>query len=264
MKKTILAIAAAASLLSAAPALAGPIYMTGTSDPWGSRSNAGAMDAVFGAGNWTKINGFDASVFSNANSFIFLDGGDTSGQQFADFLNANRSALTSFVNAGGHVLSNAAPNGGPGTYDLGFGYTLTAYTYSGSAALTAQGIAAGLSANGAGTSFTGNSFSHAVTSGGTGACLVSGSEGCVFAGGVQGQGAYYVGGQTTTNFQSDNGLQLRINQLKLVAGTASAVPEPAAWALMILGFGIIGSALRRRIAKSEAAFTRKVRAIATS
>ena len=27
---------------------------------------------------------------------------------------------------------------------------------------------------------------------------------------------------------------------------ASAVPEPAAWALMILGFGIVGSALRRR------------------
>jgi hypothetical protein len=36
-----------------------------------------------------------------------------------------------------------------------------------------------------------------------------------------------------------------LNQ-SLVSGLSAAVPEPATWAMMILGFGIIGGALRRR------------------
>jgi hypothetical protein len=31
-----------------------------------------------------------------------------------------------------------------------------------------------------------------------------------------------------------------------IAGQAPAIPEPASWALMIAGFGLVGSALRRR------------------
>jgi len=31
-----------------------------------------------------------------------------------------------------------------------------------------------------------------------------------------------------------------------VRGFLAAVPEPATWALMILGFGMVGAALRRR------------------
>ncbi|MBT9472342.1 MAG: PEPxxWA-CTERM sorting domain-containing protein [Phenylobacterium sp.] len=29
-------------------------------------------------------------------------------------------------------------------------------------------------------------------------------------------------------------------------GVSSAVPEPATWAMMIMGFGLVGSAMRRR------------------
>ncbi|WP_156361928.1 PEPxxWA-CTERM sorting domain-containing protein [Sphingomonas sp. Leaf343] len=36
---------------------------------------------------------------------------------------------------------------------------------------------------------------------------------------------------------------------------ASAVPEPASWALMIGGFGVIGGTLRRRTAQGTAAYT---------
>ncbi len=36
------------------------------------------------------------------------------------------------------------------------------------------------------------------------------------------------------------------NQATVAAGTVTAVPEPASWAMMIVGFGLAGSALRRR------------------
>lgn len=42
----------------------------------------------------------------------------------------------------------------------------------------------------------------------------------------------------------------------------SAAPEPGTWAMMILGFGFAGVALRRRIKASEVNFTKKVRSIA--
>lgn len=49
----------------------------------------------------------------------------------------------------------------------------------------------------------------------------------------------------------------------LSSGVA-AVPEPATWAMMILGMGAVGYAMRRRIKVSEVNFTNHVRAIAGS
>lgn len=43
------------------------------------------------------------------------------------------------------------------------------------------------------------------------------------------------------------------NALALTAGSTGAVPEPASWAMMIGGFGLVGSALRRRAAVAAAA-----------
>jgi hypothetical protein len=45
---------------------------------------------------------------------------------------------------------------------------------------------------------------------------------------------------------------------------SGAVPEPAVWGMMILGFGVIGAAMRRRVKASEITFTNKVRAIAAA
>ncbi|WP_260597791.1 PEPxxWA-CTERM sorting domain-containing protein [Sphingomonas endolithica] len=47
-----------------------------------------------------------------------------------------------------------------------------------------------------------------------------------------------------------------------IGAVAAAVPEPATWAMMLLGFGVIGFAMRRRVKASEVNFTNKVRAIA--
>jgi hypothetical protein len=45
---------------------------------------------------------------------------------------------------------------------------------------------------------------------------------------------------------------------------AGAVPEPATWAMMILGMGVVGFAMRRRMKVSEVNFTNKVRVIAAA
>lgn len=61
----------------------------------------------------------------------------------------------------------------------------------------------------------------------------------------------------------DTGSHFSIDNLQLNA-TNGAVPEPATWAMMILGMGVVGYAMRRRIKVSEVNFTNHVRAIAAS
>lgn len=51
---------------------------------------------------------------------------------------------------------------------------------------------------------------------------------------------------------------------QLSGSISGAVPEPAVWAMMILGFGVIGAALRRRVKLSEVRFNNKIQAIAAS
>jgi hypothetical protein len=51
---------------------------------------------------------------------------------------------------------------------------------------------------------------------------------------------------------TDDGLA--IDDFSLVASTVAAVPEPASWGMMLVGFGFAGAALRRRRAASGAAF----------
>jgi hypothetical protein len=50
----------------------------------------------------------------------------------------------------------------------------------------------------------------------------------------------------------------------LTVTPTGAVPEPATWAMMILGMGAVGFAMRRRMKVSEVNFTNKVRAIAAA
>lgn len=245
--KRLLAISASAlamALTSNVPAHAADyLYMTGTSDPWGNTENDAAMDLAFGAGNWDKANGFNASAFGGGHSFVFLDGGDGISDEFDAFIGANLAALESFVTGGGHVFLNAARWTNP-LLNTGFGTTLTGDQFSTPGSLTVAGLAAGLDANGAGAAWTGNWFSHDVVSG-VDTCYVAGDLGCVF--GSKGAGLF-VGGQTTPNFQSAGGLQLRANELILAAtgATTGAVPEPSTWLLMIVGFGAIGGMMRAR------------------
>ena len=58
---------------------------------------------------------------------------------------------------------------------------------------------------------------------------------------------------TTAGLQKGNNRDLPELSHLAFFGTAAAVPEPSSWALMIVGFGLVGGAMRRR-AKVQAAF----------
>lgn len=60
---------------------------------------------------------------------------------------------------------------------------------------------------------------------------------------------------------ADGALSTRV--VKVVSRTGPArLPEPATWAMLVMGFGLIGSLARRRHRRSEAAFTERMRRIA--
>lgn len=249
-----LSTALTAAAMAATPAYAAGIVYATDNNPWGNLTNDAAMDSAFGAGNWTKSN-YDAGLFSASNSFLFIDGSDSNGNTFSNFITTNLTALTSFVNNGGVVFANMASNTGPNSLALPFGYSSSYPNFSPSASLTAAGVTAGLDASGAGLAWSGNYFGHNTLAGGT--CYVLGSAGCVFAGSTQGAGAFFAGGQTTTNFHSAGGAQLLVNELQFASGfggVAGAVPEPATWMMMILGFGAVGGTMRYRQRKSAVSF----------
>lgn len=253
-----LAVALAAVSL-AAPALAQNAYITGASNPWGiSDANAGspesAMNAAFGVGNWTKTQGFTTAVFSG-NSFVYLDGGDQVGVENFFVNGGGKAALEAFVLGGGKAFVNAARNDTFGTFDVGFGLSLVGGQFSDNAALTAAGVTAGFGANGAGSNWTGNSFSHdAVVCAISAACdgavttFITGDVGDIVVGGSFGSGYLLVGGQTPPFFHqpSAEANALRANQLVFASGQGGVVPEPASWAMLIAGFGLVGAAMRRR------------------
>ena len=69
------------------------------------------------------------------------------------------------------------------------------------------------------------------------------------------QGATITLGDSTLirSFFSDSWDSFDDNGVRIVVEGAPAVPEPAAWALMIVGAGLAGVALRRRRASTLAA-----------
>jgi hypothetical protein len=102
------------------------VYLrTEIGEPWGLEDNDAAMDRVFGEGNWeeeffeTVNTGTGAGgLFSSNVRFIFLDGSDMGANALEAFLTANEPALKNFVEQGGHLLLNSAPNEGDGlSYD---------------------------------------------------------------------------------------------------------------------------------------------------
>lgn len=103
-------------------------YYIEDSPPWGSLNNVNEMNAVFGAGNWIQGNYFSpapATIFTPATQFVFLEGGDFN-MGFPSYLAANLSLIEGWVNQGGRLFLNAAPNYGVSQI-WGFGGTILNY-----------------------------------------------------------------------------------------------------------------------------------------
>jgi hypothetical protein len=245
-KSTKRAAAAVALSAFAQAAMALPTYVTCGAPPWGEVTNESAMDNVYGAGNWTAADFATvntAALFNNATTpLIFMDGSDGCATELDAFLTANGAALSTWVNAGGRLLLNSAPNEGA-DFSMGFGVTLN-YGGADNAGTVTAAVPGHPIFNGpylpAGTNFTGGSFSHARVTG-PGTVLITGDSGDappnVLLEQTVGAGRILFGGMTTTNFHAPapNAQNLRQNMLAyLFAGAAQQVPTLSEWGVILL------------------------------
>ncbi|MEW5830355.1 MAG: LamG-like jellyroll fold domain-containing protein, partial [Chloroflexota bacterium] len=221
---TLLALAFGS--LGVAPAEAAPatqpVYLRSINgSPWGQATNEQAMNTAFGAGNWTALfyETVDPAVlFSPTYDLIFIEGSDSYATQMENFLNANRTLMENWVNSGGRLFLNSAPNQDNGML-YGFGGVQLLYpnynSNTGIAVNPGHAIFNGPYTP-AGTNYTGGSFSHASIAGGGITPLMSGDSGRIPLAEKQwGNGWVLFGGMTTTNYHSPqpNAMNLRANML---------------------------------------------------
>ncbi len=138
-------------------------------EPWYTTVNSDAMNEVFGVGGWIQ-DYFEtcdpALVFSANTNFVFLEGSDGFADELETFLTANMATIETWVNDGGRLLLNAAPNEGDGM-DFGFGGVTLTY-WGGSSNVHAEDPSHPIFSGPytpTGLSWTGSSFSHASVSG---------------------------------------------------------------------------------------------------
>lgn len=213
--------------------------------PWGSPNNVNEMNAVFGAGNWIQSNfgANPATIFVPGTQFVFIEGGDGNGIACTNYMNANMSLIEGWVNAGGRLFLNAAPNNG-GIQNWGFGGVQLNYQNLIPAAANAVpgalvtnlahpinlGPYLPVDPNG---QYTGNYYAHAdILNGGT---IVMNSAAnpaiSVCSEMIWGSGLVMFGGMTTTNWHNNpapllnqHAVNLRKNMLFYVAGSPLPVP----------------------------------------
>ena len=178
-------------------------------EPWSSASNTDAMDAAFGPGEWTlgEFESVDVdAVFSETTQFVFIDGSDNGALELDAFLTLNITAIEEWVEAGGHLLLNAAPNEGT---DMAFGFGGTILEYgeaSGSVDVVNTNHPAYLGPlTPTAATMTGSSYSHAhITGSGYSSLLVNSTDATniVLCEKPWGAGWVMMGGMTTSNFHS--------------------------------------------------------------
>ena len=242
-------------------------YIRGATKPWGQSTNESAMNLAFGAGNWsdlTMAGGVGPFLAGSGYRFIYLEGSDATAIELNGYLTANRVQIEAFVNAGGNLLLNSAPNVG-GNINFGFGgVTLTnaVFTRSVTAFDVTHPVFIG-PATPVVTSYTGGWFGHAVVGGGL-TSIIIGAPGDPGAGQTVlgeksfGAGCVVFGGMTTDNFHlpQPQAHNLRANILTYGAAGCKAlapvqpvsvpVGGPFVHLLMVFGLAGLGAFIFRR------------------
>ena len=236
-------------------------YIRGATAPWGVTTNEAAMDAAFGAGNWDDLrmaDGVAPFLPGSGHAFIFVEGSDNTAIELNTFLTTYRTEIEAFVNAGGALLLNSAPNEG-GDIDFGFGgVTLTIDQFMDEvvAADTTNPIFAGIA-----TTYIGGSFGHGVVGAGV-TPLIVGASGDTHAGEVVlgelsfGSGFVLLGGMTTDNYHDPqpDAATLRTNIITYTAAKegyqyqpVQPVPTMSLYTIIATMLGLILVVMRRSL-----------------
>lgn len=214
-----------------------------------------------------------ATLFSNRTTFnaagagtsTFNDLDTIAAQIFAPFTIGTLS-FTGNALAVPAANTSAGLNGAPNNtawvqYQLNTGGG--AVTLTNSAAFRMIGFDFRPYVDNGGGSDVGETISYITNTGETGTFVtptsnITGFVGFVFAGPVTSVtfAATDGGGNFFSWFGTDN------YQLYSSTAAAGAVPEPATWGMMILGFGLMGAGMRRAICRSEVKFNDKIKRIA--
>lgn len=238
--------------LTAVPSGGGGVIVQGNkyyitdSPPWGSPNNVTEMNDVFGVGNWIQGNFSTpgATIFVPGTQFVFIDGSDGNGIACTNFVNLNITLMENWVNAGGRLFLNAAPNNGS-QQNWGFGGVILNYQnlippmgnavpgvkFTNPAHPINQGPWLPTDPN---QDYTGNYYAHAnVINGGTTLMhSVSNPNDAVLTEKTWGAGLILFGGMTTSNWHNtvaplvnQHAVNLRKNMLEYLAG-AAVPPAP--------------------------------------
>ncbi len=209
---------------AALPASGQYVYVrSNLGQPWGQSTNENAMDSVLGAGNWTTqyyetvdVN----SLLSSSNTFIFLEGGDSSygevqnlsdgiaGSGFSNFVAANLTALSNWVSSGGRLLIMSAPNNPLNSEVLTLPDNITLYADAYYVSAASSAYATQISSpifsgpNSTAYYFTGDFFSHGYFTGSNLTAIMVSNLNEVVLGqdSSLGLGLMVLGGMTTDNF----------------------------------------------------------------
>ncbi|MBZ0113667.1 MAG: hypothetical protein K8J08_14475 [Thermoanaerobaculia bacterium] len=256
-------------------------YIRGATPPWNETTNEAAMDAAFGAGNWSDLRMADGPapfLPGSGHNVIFLEGSDDTALELAAYLAANQATIEAWVSDGGRLLLNSAPNEG-GNINFGFGgITLqNGFFADGVTAADASHPVFQGPLTPVVTDYTGNSFSHGVVDGGGLAAIILGTAGggdniaslsaigqdgggggdptgLIVLGEVPfGNGLLLAGGMTTNNFHEPllEAANLRANILFYLADATLggppviAIPTLSGWGLVVLILGISAVAWMR-------------------
>ncbi len=194
--------------------------------PWSSTSNEWAMNAVFGPDAWSDLRyeTVDAdALFSASYGFVYLEGSDNAALELDAFLEVNQLAIEEWVDGGGRLLLNAAPNEGASMV-WGFGGVALTYPFGGGSSASAANAAHPVwngPASPVSTAFTGGGYAHASVSGGGLTSIITDDSGDFTLGELAwGDGLVVFGGMTTDNFWSPQPdcHNLRINVIYYAAG----------------------------------------------
>lgn len=208
-----LAGAACLALGLAVPAGAAPVLVSEA--PWGSTNDQSAMNAAYGAGNWTFYNSYanaapnTGSIFSNTTNFVYLQGSAGTDVNLKSFLGTHESTILDWVSHGGNLLLESAGwttsiKFGGAALNHGTGYE------SSTGSLTAIGEKLFTSTPIANTSRNGGSLAHDTITADDGVNLLTFIEGTTGSYGVQpivagykyGQGYLLYSGLTLYQFHS--------------------------------------------------------------